>query len=79
MHKERTAVEILIKARAGIVLAFDGENGLEKIKTDFVKTFEDYQQLVPHFDPSNVDMNLFSQYSAKEVTRKLVNCLQHIK
>lgn len=79
LHKESTAVEILIKARAGIVLAFDGENGLEKIKMDFVRTFVDYQQLVPHFDPSDVDMDLFSQYSAKEVTSKLVNCLQRIK
>ncbi len=78
LHTQSTAVDILNRSHAGIVLAFDGESELEKIKTQFPALMQQYKTALPAFNPANVDRKVFDQYSAKEVTRQLAELLNKI-
>jgi len=75
LHKASTAVNVIRNARAGVVLSFDGEAELSLIKEHFKESFESFVMFMQHFDPKNVDMEIFDQYSAKSVTAKLADLL----
>ncbi len=78
LHQNSTAVDIIRKAGAGMVLDYDGENDLIKIEKDFIPAFEKYWEWIKTFDPNAVDMNLFENYSARAVTGKLAGLLDKI-
>jgi hypothetical protein len=73
LHQESTAVNVITDSKAGIVLAFNGEEGLNHIKNSFADKFKTYLNLLQHFDRTQVNMKIFEQYSAKSVTQQLVN------
>lgn len=71
LHKDSTAVDVVRRANAGVVLAFNGEPGVEEIKSYFADTFEFFKQFRDNFDPAQVNMNVFEMYSARNVTMQL--------
>lgn len=78
LHSASTAVEVIRKSRAGLVLDFDGELGLEKIKSDFNTTLKSYLIFANNFDPKQVDQTEFEKYSAYSVTGILAEALNKV-
>lgn len=79
LHKESTAVKVLESSGAGIVLDFDGEGGVNKISEFFDSFFIKFQKFAQDFNPANVDMHFFNDYSAKEITNSLTKLLNKVK
>jgi hypothetical protein len=71
LHKESTAVSVIRDSGAGLVLDFDGEKGVACIKNQFTVFFQNFVQFFESFNPAQVDLSTFEQYSAKNVTRQL--------
>jgi hypothetical protein len=78
LHQASTAVGVLQKSNAGIVLAFNGEQGLHDIETKWNETFANWLHFKNTFNAQNVDMNEFNKFSAKEVTKILAEVLDKI-
>ncbi|GAO45211.1 hypothetical protein FPE01S_04_04550 [Flavihumibacter petaseus NBRC 106054] len=75
LHQESQALKVLQQARAGVVIAFDGEAGLDTISENFSATFEQYRKFVKEFSTEQVDIGAFEQYSAYAVTRQLASLI----
>ncbi len=71
LHKDSTAVSVIEKSNAGVVVSFNGENDLETMENLFVEKFKYYLDFLKHFNPANVLLDTLDQYSAKRVTKKL--------
>src|SRR6185312_17028365 len=71
LHKESTAVKVISESRAGMVLDFDGEREVGLIKSQFADFFKEFIHFFEGFNPAQVDLQIFEQYSAKNVTRQL--------
>ena len=78
LHQESTAVEVIRKSNAGVVVAFDGEQGLDTITGTFVSQYKIYLDQLQIFNPKDVDQTEFACYSAYEVTKQLVEKLNQI-
>ncbi len=78
LHKESTAVNVIRNSGAGLVLDFDGENGVGSISNNFSNFFECFRQFFSSFQPTKVDQKKFIQYSAKNVTRQLGTLLDAV-
>jgi hypothetical protein len=78
LHEASTAVHVLRKTQAGIVLDFAGEAGVATICEKFPQTFAAFRQFAADFDPRHVDMQAFDPYSAREVTRTLALLLDRV-
>ena len=76
LHKDSTAVDVINSSRAGIVLTFNGESDLDTIKNSFSETIRTYKKFMDHFNPQDIQMEAFEQYSAKAVTRTLVKFIE---
>jgi len=75
LHKDSITVDIIRSSRSGIVLGFDGENGIEEIERVFPAFFENARQFINCFKPELVNSVFFEQYSAKNVTAQLSKLL----
>lgn len=75
LHKESTAVKVIRNAKAGLVLDFDGEKEVQLIENNFVPFFESFLRFFQSFQPGQVDLKVFEQYSAKNVTKQLAGLL----
>ncbi len=75
LHEKSTAVEILEKSNAGIVISFNGENDLEKIKNQFASTFVEWLKFKNTYKSTNLNLNEFNRFSAFEVTKTLASLL----
>lgn len=75
LHEASTACDVIRRTGAGRVLAFDGENGLETIRNEFIDTFQSYRDFAHSFDPTSVDHEAFEEYSARRVTGILADAL----
>ena len=71
LHQNSTAVDVLQQSRAGLVLAFDGEAGVNAIENNFAAIFTQYLAFVQSFDPAQVNRQVFERYSAKCITAQL--------
>jgi hypothetical protein len=78
LHAESTAVEIVRTTKSGMVLDFQGEEGVHLIKNYFSAFFSEFRLFANSFNPAQVDMRLFDQYSAKEVTKHLARSLDEV-
>ncbi len=78
LHEKSTASEILTSTHAGIVIPFDGENGLDYLEAQFLPRFNDYLSFLKNFDPKQVNREAFDAYSAKAVTHELVKLLNQL-
>ena len=77
LHAQSTAADIIRSIHAGKVLSFDGEEGVEEIKNNFSEFFKAFLSFKLSYNQEKIDTVLFNQYSAKEVTKTLVQLLEH--
>jgi hypothetical protein len=78
LHEESTAVKVLRDTHAGIVLDFPGEAGVAGICRQFPAIFRSFEAFRADFDPKDVDMHAFDQYSARQVTQTLAELLDRL-
>ena len=71
LHSASTAVEVLQKSGAGIVLPFNGEAEIAQINTSFAGVFAAFNNFKQTFQSGKVDQKVFEQYSAASVTKSL--------
>lgn len=79
LHKASSAAGVVASTNAGVVLAFNGEEGLQAIKENFKNTFQQYRIFQKIFNTANVKMEIFEQFSAKNVTAQLAQLLDKAK
>ena len=75
LHSESTAVNVLEEAGAGLVLAFKGEEELDMIASKWMAVWENFHVFFNQFNASNVNQEVFAEFSAKAVTEKLAYLL----
>ncbi len=78
LHKESSACEVIRQSGAGIVLDFNGESELEKIKNELNAAFENYLAFRKNYEATKMNVAEFDKYSAREVTSILVKYLNQI-
>jgi hypothetical protein len=78
LHQASSAVHVIRSAKAGVVLAYDGEAEVDRVRAEFVKVFECYLSFIRNFDPREVNMEAFDQYSARQVTAALAGLLEKL-
>ena len=78
LHTESTAVDILKQSGGGLVLDFEGEQGLSKIEAEFASTMDTYLDWIKSYNPAHINQQLFAQYSAENVTKQLVELLNKV-
>ena len=76
LHQQSTALKVLQESNAGVVLAFNLEENARSIEQEFVTVFNRFIEFVKWFNPKQIDQRMFNQYSAKNVTEKLVSLLE---
>ena len=75
LHDQSTACEVIRTTRAGIVVGFNGEQGIATIRKEFGPAFGEYLSIAEEFSPSAEIKTLFERFSAKAVTRTLSQML----
>lgn len=78
LHNKSTAVDVLKKSNAGMVLPFDGEEGVNTITSLFTPFFVEYKNWIPTYNSENIDIKVFEQYSAYNITAQLALLLNKI-
>lgn len=76
LHQQSSAVDVLRKSGAGVVLDFGGEHDLQTVSTNFTTTFKDFLTFANSYDPALINKQMFEAYSAKNVTKKLAALLE---
>jgi len=79
LHKESTAVDVLQRSGAGMVLAFNGDGDIGRIEKEFPSFFKQYQHYQHHFDSNKSETEIFESYSASSVTGQLASLLDLIE
>ncbi len=75
LHELSSAVELIKKSKAGIVLSFNGIDGLEFIQDEFLNHFERWNNTRYNYSSQNIDMSYFREFSAQSVTQNLTQNL----
>ncbi|WP_297816365.1 hypothetical protein [Segetibacter sp.] len=75
LHKSSTACQVISASGAGIVLDFDGEEGLDTIAENFADSFHQYKCFLAQYDFEKIKQAEFEKYSAYNVTGSLVKLL----
>ena len=76
LHQQSTALKVLGESKAGIILAFNGEEDICYIEQQFATVFNGFIEFLKWFNPKQIDQRMFDQYSAKNVTSKLADLLE---
>jgi hypothetical protein len=76
LHKESSAVKVLQESNAGQCVLMDGENDLDTLGDRFILQLKQYLTWANSFDPKSVNKEAFEQYSARAVTKKLVEAIE---
>ena len=71
LHTGSSAVSVIRKANAGIVLDFDGEEGVPVIRNNFDVVFKQFLLYAQNYSVTTVDKEIFEAYSAKNITAQL--------
>ena len=75
LHQESSAVDILNISNAGLVLAFNGEEDINKISENFINIFKNFIHFKNNFNLLQINLEMFKEFTAKNVTAKLANLL----
>jgi hypothetical protein len=78
LNKQSTAVQVLRESEAGVVLEFEGANDLQSLRTGWLAVWLHYQNFVASFKPGQVNRTFFDQYSARNITKQLVQLLNQV-
>ena len=75
LNEKTSAVAILKQSDAGMVLDFNGDEGLDHIEKSFSNFLEQFIKWTENFNPSQIKLEIFNEYSASAVTKKLADLL----
>ena len=75
LHRESSAINVIETSGTGYVLSFAGLNDIDIIKNSFADRFFSFRGFIASFKKEQVNTTLFNEYSANDVTRKLVGLL----
>lgn len=75
LHNRSTACQVIRSTRAGLVVSFETAADVEQLSAAFAETFREFRNLMASFDASEVDQEVFEEYSARNVTRQLAEAL----
>jgi hypothetical protein len=75
LHSDSTAVNVIRKANAGIVLDFNGEQNLKEVSENFNDLFLNFISFKNNFKEEQINKEIFNENSAYEVTKKLTTLL----
>jgi hypothetical protein len=78
LHRESTAIKVLEQSKGGIVLAFAGEGDLKAVEEGFAGVMATFLNFVKYFDPKARNLEVFEQYSAKNISKQLAEKLDEI-
>ncbi len=78
LHEQSTAVDVLKRSAGGLVLGFNGTAGLASIENNFATLLEDYLLWIKGFDAGSINKEIFEDYSAKNITLRLVELLNKV-
>jgi len=78
LHQQSTACQIIRDSGAGLVLPFNGEEGIPDIRKKFNEAFADFLGFMKKFSPSDVRLSVFEEYSAYNVTKTLAEALEKV-
>ncbi|MES1160551.1 MAG: hypothetical protein ABUM51_07330, partial [Bacteroidota bacterium] len=78
LHIKSSACSVIRLTRAGVVLAFEGEEGVKDIAPNFSTVFGEYLNVVADFKPTPANDPLFDPFSARSVTRQLTELFARI-
>ncbi|WP_207492039.1 hypothetical protein [Aridibaculum aurantiacum] len=78
LHQDSTASKVIEATNSGLALTFAGENDLATIGSQFASKLSQYLELIKTFDSAQVDLQAFDEFSARNVTRILVEALEKV-
>ena len=78
LHEQSSASKILTTTKAGVVLNINGVEGLQIIAQNIDSSFHEFLQFQESYKSEQVDLETFNEFSAKNVTEKLVELLNKI-
>lgn len=78
LHKDCSALNVLVESKSGMVFGFDGNNEIDRLKDSFSIIFSEYLDWIKVYNPSLINNGIFELYSAKMVTQKLVSFLNDL-
>ncbi len=78
LHEKSSAAKVIEDTNAGQSLCFNGDVDLGKIEDTFGEAFFEFRRFTMEFDPSQVNLAMFEEYSAKSVTKKLADALNSV-
>ena len=78
LHEQSSACRVIQQTGVGQVLAINAEAGVTTIRAEFSSRLEDFRQFIDGFDPSNIDMAAFEEYSARSVTGTLSKAMNQV-
>jgi hypothetical protein len=78
LHQESQAASVIQDTNAGIVIKFNGREGVDLIESQFQNAFSSFRLFKENYNPINVDQRQFDLYSAKSVTNQLANILDKL-
>jgi hypothetical protein len=76
LHQESSAVKVLLDSKAGKCVLIDGEKDLDTLGGRFLKQLQEFLIWARSFDYLSVNQAAFEQYSAKAVTKVLVEAIE---
>ena len=71
-------MNVLRVSNAGIVITMKGEEDLDTLSARFLEGLLEFENFRKTFDPNKINRAVFEQYSAKAVTKQLVEKLDQI-
>jgi len=75
LHQQSSACQVIRQSGAGIVLDFDGEQGVNTISASLLSSYTAFIDFKNNYNYTNVDQEQFEKYSAKSVTAMLAKAL----
>lgn len=78
LHEKSSAAQVLMETNAGKVLTFNGESDVNSLGHKTLPSFNSFLDFCKDFKPNQVDRTTFDSYSAKNVTKNLVELLNQL-
>lgn len=76
LHEKSSAVRVIKESNAGVVVAFNENNFIENLETNFYQVMQNFQKFKTCFKSDAINFKAFNEYSANTVTKKLVDKLK---
>ena len=77
LNQMSEAVQFIVDSNTGIVLDFNGEEGIVKIEKEFVKFYKEWKIRNEEYKIENHNQPSFNHYKAEYFTERLANLINH--